>query len=266
MKFRKLLLCMLAGIFLAGFANIYTYAAEEDQNVTVNTDTTDKTADTQNDAANTNIVTVPDSTAEDLQKPADTAGTANADTAKEETAAADKTTVKEQETKTAATTKKAPVKTKAKKAKAAKTAKAKVTKKATVKAAAKYSKADLRLLSALIYCEAGGEAYNGKLAVGIVVMNRVRVSAFPDSVKSVVYQRYQFGPATNGSLNRALAEYDNGKFNSQNEKACVRAAKEALSGARNITIGGKTKKFGSYLYFSGRLRGYTYKLGHHQFK
>lgn len=266
MKFRKLLLCMLAGIFLAGFANIYTYAAEEDQNVTVNTDTTDKTADTQNDAANTNIVTVPDSTTEDLQKPADAAGTANADTAKEETAAADNTTVKEQETKTADTTKKAPVKTKAKKAKAAKTAKAKVIKKATVKATAKYSKADLRLLSALIYCEAGGEAYNGKLAVGIVVMNRVRVSAFPDSVKSVIYQRYQFGPATNGSLNRALAEYDNGKFNSQNEKACVRAAKEALSGARNITIGGKTKKFGSYLYFSGRLRGYTYRLGHHQFK
>lgn len=264
MKFRKLLLCMLAGIFLAGFANIYTYAAEEDQNVTVNTDTTDKTADTQNDAANTNIVTVPDSTTGDLQKPADAAGTANADTAKEETAAADNTTVKEQETKTAATTKKAPVKTKAKKAKAAK--KVKVTKKATVKATAKYSKADLRLLSALIYCEAGGEAYNGKLAVGIVVMNRVRVSAFPDSVKSVIYQRYQFGPATNGSLNRALAEYDNGKFNSQNEKACVRAAKEALSGARNITIGGKTKKFGSYLYFSGRLRGYTYRLGHHQFK
>lgn len=252
MKFRKLLMCLLAGIFLAGFANVYTYAAEEDQNIAANTDTTDKTADAAKAAADTNIVTDADSTADNTATEADTV---KEDTAKE-VAAVDNTT-KDQTAKVADTKKKT----------TAKTAKAVTTKKTVVKKeTAKYSKADLRLLSALIYCEAGGEAYNGKLAVGIVVMNRVRASAFPDSVKSVIYQRYQFGPVTNGALNKALAEYDAGKFTSQNETACVKAAKEALNGNRSITVSGKTKKFGNYLFFSGRLRGYTYRLGHHQFK
>ncbi|SHO47260.1 cell wall hydrolase [Anaerocolumna xylanovorans] len=264
MKFRKLLLCMLAGIFLAGFANIYTYAAEEDQNVTVNTDTTDKTADVQNTAADTNIAAATDNAAagdtQEQNAAETTAETASAvDTAKEDTAVTADTTAKEQATKAADTKKKAAAKT-------TKTTKAVTAKKTATKETAKYSKADLRLLSALIYCEAGGEAYSGKLAVGIVVMNRVRASAFPDTVKSVIYQRYQFGPVTNGALNKALSEYDAGKFTSQNETACVKAAKEALSGTRDITISGKTKKFGSYLFFSGRLRGYTYRLGNHQFK
>jgi len=254
MKFRKLLLCMLAGIFLAGFANIYTYAAEEDQITTSNTETIDKTADAQTTLADTNITTVADSTTTSTEQSNVT--DADAATVKDDKATVS-TTTKEQTTKK---TTKATVKT------TKKTTTAKATVKATAKATVNYSKAELRLLSALIYCEAGGEAYNGKLAVGIVVMNRVRSAAFPDSVKSVIYQRYQFGPVTNGALNKALSEYDSGKFTSQNEKACVKAAKEALSGQKSITVGGKTKKFGSYLFFSGRLHGYTYKLGHHQFK
>ncbi len=254
MKFRKLLLCMLAGIFLAGFANIYTYAAEEDQITTSNTETIDKTADAQTTLADTNITTVADSTTTSTEQSNVT--DADAATVKDDKATVS-TTTKEQTTKK---TTKVTVKT------TKKTTTKKTTAKATVKATVNYSKAELRLLSALIYCEAGGEAYNGKLAVGIVVMNRVRSAAFPDSVKSVIYQRYQFGPVTNGALNKALSEYDSGKFTSQNEKACVKAAKEALSGQKSITVGGKTKKFGSYLFFSGRLHGYTYRLGHHQFK
>ncbi len=254
MKFRKLLLCMLAGIFLAGFANIYTYAAEEDQITTSNTETIDKTADAQTTLADTNITTVADSTTTSTEQSNVT--DADAATVKDDKATVS-TTTKEQTTKK---TTKATVKT------TKKTTTKKTTAKATVKASVNYNKAELRLLSALIYCEAGGEAYNGKLAVGIVVMNRVRSAAFPDSVKSVIYQRYQFGPVTNGALNKALSEYDSGKFTSQNEKACVKAAKEALSGQKSITVGGKTKKFGSYLFFSGRLHGYTYRLGHHQFK
>lgn len=245
---------MLAGIFLAGFANIYTYAAEEDQITTSNTETIDKTADAQTTLADTNITTVADSTTTSTEQSNVT--DADAATVKDDKATVS-TTTKEQTTKK---TTKATVKT------TKKTTTAKATVKATAKATVNYSKAELRLLSALIYCEAGGEAYNGKLAVGIVVMNRVRSAAFPDSVKSVIYQRYQFGPVTNGALNKALSEYDSGKFTSQNEKACVKAAKEALSGQKSITVGGKTKKFGSYLFFSGRLHGYTYKLGHHQFK
>ncbi len=260
MKFRKLLLCMLAGIFLAGFANVYTYAAEEDQITTSNTETSDKTADTQTTLADTNITTVADSTTTDSTEQSNVTDADAAATVKDDSAT--ETTTKEQATTTKKTTKTETTK----KTTTKKTTTTTTTKKTTVKTTASYSKADLRLLSALIYCEAGGEAYNGKLAVGIVVMNRVKSAAFPDSVKSVIYQKYQFGPVTNGALNKALAEYDSGKFTSQNEKACVKAAKEALSGQKNITVGGKTKKFGSYLFFSGRLHGYTYKLGHHQFK
>jgi spore germination cell wall hydrolase CwlJ-like protein len=130
----------------------------------------------------------------------------------------------------------------------------------------KYTKSELRLLSSIIYCEAGGESYNGKLAVGIVVMNRVRSYKYPDTVKEVIYQKYQFSPVRNGTLKKALAEYDNGKFTSSREKECIKAAKEALSGAKSVTINGKKKSFSKYLSFSGRLRGYTYKLGNHQFK
>lgn len=259
MKFRKLLLCMLAGIFLAGFANIYTYAAEEDQNVTANTDATNETADTDitavtdNTAATADTAAATDTTA-DVKYDAESTDT----TASEETVTEDQTDKETAEKETASTTKTAKKTT----AKAATAAKKTTEKKETVN----YSKAELRLLSALIYCEAGGEAYNGKLAVGIVVMNRVRSSAFPDTVKGVIYQKYQFGPVTNGSLNKALAEYDAGKFTSQNEQGCIKAAKEALNGTKTITVSGKSKKFGSYLFFSGRLRGYTYKLGNHQFK
>lgn len=129
-----------------------------------------------------------------------------------------------------------------------------------------YSKSDLRLLSALIYCEANSESYNGKLAVGIVVMNRVRSSRYPDTVKGVIYQKYQFSPVSSGSLKDALEEYDNDKFNSSAEKDCIKAAKAALSGDKTITVNGKEKDFSKYLSFSGRLPGYTYELGNHQFK
>jgi spore germination cell wall hydrolase CwlJ-like protein len=130
----------------------------------------------------------------------------------------------------------------------------------------KYTKAELRLLSALIYCEAQGESYNGKLAVGIVVLNRVRSDRYPDTVKNVIYQKYQFSPTTNGTLKRALAEYDKGRFTSSSEKDCIKAAKAALNGTKSITVNGKEKSFSKYLSFSGSLKGYTYRVGNHKFK
>lgn len=130
----------------------------------------------------------------------------------------------------------------------------------------KYSKAELRLLSALIYCEAQGESYNGKLAVGIVVMNRVRSERYPNTLKGVIYQKYQFSPVRNGTLKKALSEYDKGKFTSAAEKECIKAAKGALNGTKSITVKGKEKSFNKFLSFSGRLRGNTLQLENHQFK
>ena len=83
------------------------------------------------------------------------------------------------------------------------------------------------LLAALIQCEAGGESYEGQLAVGAVVMNRVRSSAYPDSIHGVIYASGQFTPAMNGKVN---ALYESGKI----KDSCKTAAQEALSGVSNV--------------------------------
>ncbi len=129
-----------------------------------------------------------------------------------------------------------------------------------------YSKADLRLMSAIIYCEANMEPYAGKLGVGIVVMNRVKSSSFPSTIKGVIYQRGQFSPVRNGSLKRALARYDAGKFTSDREKQCIKAAKAALNGEKTVRYKGKTKNMGSYKYFSGYLSRAKYRISGHMFK
>ncbi|MEG0108715.1 MAG: cell wall hydrolase, partial [Lachnospiraceae bacterium] len=58
------------------------------------------------------------------------------------------------------------------------------------------------LLAALIHCEAGGEPYEGQVAVGAVILNRVRSGQFPNSISEVIYQSGQFGPAITGLLDR----------------------------------------------------------------
>ena len=64
---------------------------------------------------------------------------------------------------------------------------------------------DVTLLGALIYCEAGNQSYEGMVAVGAVVMNRVYSSSFPNSISEVIYQSGQFTPAYSGALSSALA-------------------------------------------------------------
>ncbi len=83
------------------------------------------------------------------------------------------------------------------------------------------------LLAALIHCEARGESYEGQLAVGAVVMNRVRSAAYPNSIHGVIYASGQFTPAMNGKVN---AVYESGKIN----PSCIMAAEEALSGVSNV--------------------------------
>ncbi|MGN0168251.1 MAG: cell wall hydrolase [Acetatifactor sp.] len=83
------------------------------------------------------------------------------------------------------------------------------------------------LLAALIQCEAGGEAYEGQVAVGAVVMNRVRSAAYPNSIHGVIYASGQFTPAMNGKVN---AVYESGKI----KDSCIKAAEEALSGVSNV--------------------------------
>src|SRR5699024_7564771 len=80
-----------------------------------------------------------------------------------------------------------------------------------------------RLLAALIFCEAGNQPYEGQVAVGAVVMNRVNSVAYPGSIREVIYQSGQFGPAMTGWLDQVLA---NGSYT----QTALQAAADALAG------------------------------------
>lgn len=86
---------------------------------------------------------------------------------------------------------------------------------------------DAILLAALIQCEAGSEPYEGQLAVGAVVMNRVRSGAYPDNVYGVIYASGQFTPAMSGKVD---ALYTSGKI----KDSCIQAAQEAIAGNTNV--------------------------------
>ncbi len=148
------------------------------------------------------------------------------------------------------------------KAKKARTKKARAKKKSR----SNYSRADLRLMSSIINCEAGIEPYQGKLAVGIVVMNRIKSKSFPNTLRGVIYQRGQFSPVRNGSLNRRLSEYDSGRTKSKQWKTCIKAAKKVLTGKRTILYRGREKNMNNFYFFSVGLRNARMSLGGHKFK
>lgn len=68
-------------------------------------------------------------------------------------------------------------------------------------ATSNYSNSDLELLTRLIYGEARGESYVGQVAVGAVVMNRIRSSSFPNTMSGVIYQSYAFTAVNDGQIN-----------------------------------------------------------------
>lgn len=75
---------------------------------------------------------------------------------------------------------------------------------ATQLEAANVMAGEQELLAALIYCEAGNQPYEGQVAVGAVVMNRVRSGSYPNTISEVIYQSGQFGPAMTGWLDSVL--------------------------------------------------------------
>lgn len=89
-----------------------------------------------------------------------------------------------------------------------------------------HSASDVELLAALIECEAGSTNYEGMLAVGSVVVNRMNHSKYPNTLRGVVYQSGQFPPAHNGKLDRVL--------NRGVKASCVQAATDALAGKNNV--------------------------------
>lgn len=113
-----------------------------------------------------------------------------------------------------------------------------------------FSDGDRKLLANLIYCEAGAEAYEGQLAVGAVVMNRVLSSCYPDTIVGVIYQKKQFTPASSGRLELALAS-------DKATASCYKAADEAMAGVTNV---------GNCVYFRMPVEGLTgIRIGCHIF-
>lgn len=64
-----------------------------------------------------------------------------------------------------------------------------------------FSSEEIEILASIINAEARGESYEGKVAVGAVIINRVYHPSFPNSIKGVVFQSGQFTPVENGMIN-----------------------------------------------------------------
>ena len=85
---------------------------------------------------------------------------------------------------------------------------------------------DVAMLAAIIECEAGNQSYEGKCAVGSVVINRVADPRFANSISGVIYAPYQFSPVASGRFAIVLARGANA--------ACTQAAVDVLNGYINI--------------------------------
>lgn len=95
-----------------------------------------------------------------------------------------------------------------------------------------FTDGDRDLLACIIYCEAGNQPYSGKVAVGAVVINRVRSAAYPNTVSGVIYQKSQFSPVGSGRLATRLSLGA--------DSSCYQAADDAMNGSTPV---------GNCLYF-----------------
>lgn len=112
-----------------------------------------------------------------------------------------------------------------------------------------FAAGDVDLLAAIIECEAGGESYTGKVAVGAVVLNRVRSPLFPSTVLEVIMQNRQFSPVASGRFSLVLARGAN--------ESCYQAANDAMAGASPV---------GGCLFFRTPIPGLTgQQIGGHIF-
>ena len=112
---------------------------------------------------------------------------------------------------------------------------------------------DVNLLARLIYGEARGEPYTGQVAVGAVVMNRVKNSSFPNTIAGVVYQKGSFDVVSDGQINLTP------------NSTAKKAAQDALNGW--------DPSYGAIYYFNPRTasnkwiwsRPMTVTIGNHRF-
>lgn len=120
-----------------------------------------------------------------------------------------------------------------------------------------YNSNDMLWLARIIEAEASGESFNGKLAVGNVILNRVASSEFPNSIYNVIFDRQwgvQFSPTSDGSI-----------YNTPSTESYL-AAKAALEG---YTLSGKILYFLNpriaQSFWITANSPYVFSIGNHDF-
>lgn len=121
-----------------------------------------------------------------------------------------------------------------------------------------YNSDDLYWLARIVHAEAGGEPYKGKVAVGNVILNRVKSNDFPNTIYNVIFEYYknipQFSPVADGTI-----------YNTPSSES-IQAAKDAINGVR--PVGNSTyffnpsKASGSWIVQS---KSYVMRIGEHTF-
>lgn len=89
-----------------------------------------------------------------------------------------------------------------------------------VQAASGGSSSDIQLLARAINGEARGEPYEGQVAIGAVILNRVKDSRFPNTIAGVIYQSGAFTAVSDGQINQAM----------EDETTVMKAARDAMNG------------------------------------
>ena len=89
-----------------------------------------------------------------------------------------------------------------------------------VQAASGGSSSDIQLLARAINGEARGEPYEGQVAIGAVILNRVKDSRFPNTIAGVIYQSGAFTAVSDGQINKAM----------EDEATVMKAARDAMNG------------------------------------
>lgn len=118
-----------------------------------------------------------------------------------------------------------------------------------------FTAAEIDLLARLVRAEAQIEPFSGKVAVACVVLNRVESSAFPNTIKEVIYESGQFQPVSNGEINKPA------------DSESIEAVKAALSDQRHLA-------HDSLFFYNPTIatsrwldsRTTTVAIGHHVFK
>ncbi|MBY0120959.1 cell wall hydrolase [Bacillus sp. S/N-304-OC-R1] len=109
------------------------------------------------------------------------------------------------------------------------------------------------LLTRLVHAEAKGEPHAGKVAVALVVLNRVDDKRFPDDIKNVIYQKRQFQPVDNGAINEPA---DN-----DSKKAVMEALALKGQGDQSVFFFNPDETSSTWL----RSRTVTTVIGNHRF-